>query len=351
MAFTLAGLGQKAFSAVYNEIAAYFNGSASAGSNPIKLITLNDAVNPVLTLKNLDTTTGLVLDADKADGTNLVLVDKNGFRYSPDGVLSGLTPASLSGTETFTGAKTFSAATAFNSKVTNKVATSTASASALTLPTDGNIVPITGVQTINSIVATGLAGLDVTLMFASAGCTVKAAALLGAQGDYISTAGGMLRIACDSTPAWHEVGRAGYSIPGARYYISGATQEIASGAMRTVSWTEDDWRYGLTAPTTSAPVPGILGRWAVKGSVVYDWSEDHSSSRGFLLKNGSVISVLWGIHTKENAGDYDGGMPFATEFECTSITDTYGLGVREGSTHDLLGGVTKTHMIFTYLGR
>ena len=114
MAFDLAGVSSTAFSAVYNQIAGYFNGSASYGSSPISLVTLNDAVNPVLKLKNLDTTNGLVFEADKADGTVLAKIYKSGFRFSPDGVTADLTPVSISGTETISGPKTFSAAAVVN---------------------------------------------------------------------------------------------------------------------------------------------------------------------------------------------------------------------------------------------
>lgn len=370
MAFTLAGSHGTASSSAYNELAGYFNGSGSVPANPLKLITFSDSTQPVLVMKNLDTTNGQVWQALKADGTILAEVHKTGFRFSPDGTAAGLVPVSISGTETITGAKTFSAAlvasstlgvsgaltasstlgvtgvATLGSSLVSTPAGNTASASGLTLPA-GRYIPITLTNTITSIVA-GTAGREVVLVFATAGCTVKAAAISGANGDYISTAGGTLTLWSDGSN-WHESGRSGGSVPGARYRLSAATTSIVSGAERTVTWTATDYNYGMTAASTSAPVPGILGRWRVELIISRDGTAI-SDINAWIQKNGSDLYKVVG---QDISNTVTGGAMHcaSTTFEVSSITDTYGLGLTSGNTADILGGVDGTSLTFTYQGR
>jgi len=359
MAFTLAVAGQPALAATYNELAAYFNGSASAGSNPLQLITLNDSTNYVLLIKQLDTTNGRVFQVLKADGTRLMTITKTGVTLSVDGTTQDQVPAVLSAIQTFSAAVTFSAAltagstlgvtgvaTFATSVIETRAANTASAAGAQTLPA-GVQIPITGTNTITSIVA-GAAGRRVTLEFASAGCTVKVASTLRLNGDYIATAGGTLSLESDGTN-WNETGRSGGSVPGAAYRISAATQSIVSGAERIVSWTATDYQYGLTAATTSAPVPGILGRWLVSANLVRDVAA-LSAVQAWVLKNGAHLYPI-------AADDVAGGgpnhpvYPSAKVIEVTSITDTYGVGVTSGNTADLIGGAAGSSFTLTYLGR
>lgn len=353
MAFDLAVYGQPAPSAAYNQLAAYFNGSESAGSNPISLITLNDATKYVLLLKQLDTSNGRVFQVLKADGTRLMTITKTGVTLSVDGTTQDQVPAVLSAIQTFSAAITMGSTlgvtgvTTLASSVIETRAANTASATTLTLPA-GKHIPITGTTAITSIVA-GAAGRPVVLEFASAGCIVSPATTLRLNGKYISTVGGTLSLESDGTN-WNETGCSGGSVPGARYRLSAANTSIVSGAERTVTWTASDYNYGMTATNTAVPVPGVIGRWQVSGGVNFDWTSAPECIV-FLLKNGSDYIQLFGLNPDNSSVLGDGGLSFSRVIEVTSITDTFGLGISVSSTINMIGGASKTSLEFTYLGR
>lgn len=313
-----------------------FNGTSGKGQ-PLDLIQL-DADRYYLAVKNLHANSKCA-QFFKSDGTLLFQVASGGVLASIAGAAAeALAPAA---SPTFSGIVTMG-----GSVIETRAANTASAAGAQTLPA-GVQIPITGTNTITSIVA-GTAGRRVTLEFASAGCVVKAAALSGASGDYISTAGGTLSLESDGTN-WHERSRAGHVVPGARYRLSAATTSIVSGAERTVTWTATDFNYGMTAASTAAPVPGVLGRWMVSGEINLDWTSAPPCT-AFLLKNGSDYLQLFGLNP-DNSTTTDGGLSFCRVFEVTSLTDTYGLGLTTDNTINLIGGASKTSLEFTYLGR
>lgn len=344
MAFTLATEGV-ASSSAYNELAGYFNGSSSYPANPMQLITFNDATNYVQSWKNLDTTNGRVGIFYKADGTVLAKITKDGFRFSPNGVIEDLTPVSLSGTEAITGPKTFT-------RLILKRATSTVAAASLTLPTDGNIVPITGTTSITSISGTGNTSVPITLEFASDGCIVRLGASHHMQGDFISKAGGTLTLEYDGS-AWHELHRGAHIVPGARFFLNAATTSIVQGAVRVVTWTNNDVLNGGVAASGTISVaditPGILGRWLVHGEITWDLDAATEDYIGFLRKNGTIIRRLFDFIS---AGVLDSGTGgFSTQIEVTSITDTYDLVLFTTNTCNIIGGAEESHLAWSWVGR
>lgn len=301
MSFTLGVNGSTLTAEMYNELVAYFNGSSSYGSNPISLITMNDTTNYVQSWKNNDTTNGRVAIWYKADGTVLARITKDGFRFSPDGSTADLVPASLSGTETFSGAKTFSAAAVFNSKVTWKRGTSTASTGSLTLPTDGNFIPISGTTTITSITATSLAGLIVCLEFASAGCKVTMGSTLRLKGSFCSSAAGdTLTLECDGTN-WNEVGRGRSSTQGVLCAASGQTlTDGAAYAVVALSAATYDPFAIKSGNTFVAPWAGV---WRAEGSLAID--NDNSGNRNVsIYKNGSAVALVGHGAQPASANDF-----------------------------------------------
>jgi hypothetical protein len=187
----------------------------------VRLISYSNASNYSLEVKNLDSGSKAVILYDSA-GNVLLQANSSGVRLSPDGTNFGLTPATLSGTETLTN-KTLTAPTI--TAPTFSRGTSTASAASLTLPTNGPIIPITGTTTITSITAQA-AGKVVTLEFASAGCQVTNGSNLKLKGNYYSRVLGTLTLESDGTN-WIEVSRAG----------AGRVLGVATGTSGTDSTT------------------------------------------------------------------------------------------------------------------
>lgn len=365
MAFTLAGSHGTASSAVYNELAAYFNGSGSVPANPIKLITFSDSTQPAIIVKNLDTTNGQVAQFLKADGTILGEFHKTGFRFSPDGVSAGLTPVSISGAETVTGAKTFSAAltaaaaliaqstlavtgastltgnVALGGRIVWKRGTSTAATASLTLPTDGNLIPITAGGPITSIAV--VTGMVVCLEFAAANIKVTKGATLNLDGDFMSAAArATLTLECDGTN-WNEIGRAGGFAQSARAPSAGQTLTDGAGitAMTLGSATYDPF----TLKSGNTMVVPFSALWRVWGTVVFP-----ASSAGTrivqVFKNGSVYCEIASFGSAMSAtGPH--GIPFVIEdrFTAADILDVRVATSGAGS----LVLVTRGHLGLTFI--
>ncbi len=296
MAFDLAVGGSTAPSATYNQLAGYFNGSSSYPANPIQLITLNDATNYVQSWKQNDTTNGRIGIFYKADGTVMAKMTKDGFRYSSDGTIanSDLTPVSISGAETITGAKTFSAATVFNSRVFWKRATSTASTAALTLPTDGNIVPISGTVTITSIVPTGLSGLPIILEFASAGCNVQMTSTLRLRGGFCSSAArDTLTLECDGTN-WNEVARGRSATQGVLCQVSTSVQTLNNGdPFEVIELATADYDP-FNLKTGNTFVVQWDGSWRAEGALTIDADADGTRAASIFVNGTEVAQVGYG---------------------------------------------------------
>lgn len=112
--------------------------------------------------------------------------------------------------------------------------TATASAGALTLPRDGEHIPITGTTTITSISATSNQGRGVTLEVQDA-CQVTDGGNLDLSGDFLGP--GQLRLFCDGTD-WHEIARSNPSAS-VTYATTAELADVAAtesaGASDTVS--------------------------------------------------------------------------------------------------------------------
>lgn len=320
--------------AAYNELAGYFNGEAGYPANPLKLITYNSASDPVLTLKNLDQTVGQCFEFYKYDGTLLASATKDGFRFSSDGSNAGLVPVSISGIETITGAKVF------GSKVTWHRATSTPSATALTLPTDGNLVPITGTTPITSIAATGLSGSVMMLEFASVGCQVTASSTLQLDGSFVSGAAkATLTLACDGVN-WIELARKRGATQGIAIPAAGQTMTSSFAVVTLGTATYD--RYGVKSGNTFV-VPWT-GVWRVHGTM-----ECAMSSFGYrqmaVFKAGAQLSLVAQVQGPDASAD--GGSSFSLPLSLTA-GDVIDFRVKSSSTNLALRAATVLAM--DYLG-
>lgn len=318
MAFTTATDHTTFLAALWNSFAAYSNGSASAGSNPVQWITLNDAANPVLLLKQNDTTTGRVLELLKADGTMLLKISKDGVTFSPDGISAGLTPASLSGIETFTGAKTFSAAilalstlgvtglttltggVALGSRRLDHRGSTTASAGSITLPTDGNVIPISGTSTITAI--TAVTGMAVTLEFNSANCKVAKGSTLRLDGDFMSAAAGAtLSLECDGTN-WNEVGRAGSYAQACEIPASGQTlTDNAADTIMTLGTATYDPFSMKSGNTIVLPIAGL---WELYGNTRIAATGAGPGNRTVTVYKGGSAHEVLGVVQTSSAKDF-----------------------------------------------
>lgn len=101
MAFTDFATGAQALSQHVRQLIRCFNGDSGQGQ-PIALTGTSMPDNYPLWVKNLDDTNGFQLLIERSNGLDVLKVTKDGVRFSPDGSLEGLVPASLSGTETLT---------------------------------------------------------------------------------------------------------------------------------------------------------------------------------------------------------------------------------------------------------
>lgn len=285
MAFPIAQAHSVLTAADMNTLFGFFNGLSGYPANPLLLITPNDSNNPVLTLKNLDQTNGQVALFLKADGTVLMNVDKNGFRYSPDGVVQNLTPVSLSGAETITGAKVFAGGVTMTGPMAWHRSTPVASAATLTLPTDGNIIPVTGTVTITAI---PVAQTPVILEFASSGCKVTAGATLLLEGDFVSGAAGSTLMVNWNGAAWEEVAR---SRALKQTVLAHATGQTLTNAYAVITLTTPDNtaaggfnHYGMVVGNTFvAPWSGI---YHLNGN--FETAQGNAGSRSLQIFKNTV---------------------------------------------------------------
>lgn len=148
------------------------------------------------------------------------------------------------------GLASLSADNAFTQRQRWAKGTNTASASSVTLPSDGNLVHITGTTTITAF-GSVQAGTLYILVFDSAGCSVthNDTSLILKDKNFVSTAGGILMIVSEGSGNWREVTRIGTSINSMPSPIINGNMEIwqrgtsfSTGALR---YTADRWQYGF----------------------------------------------------------------------------------------------------------
>lgn len=317
---------------------------------PLRLYAVNDPSLYAARIKNLDPANSLGLLVENANGVAVLDAKKTGFTYSSDGANSGLVPVSQSVAETISGVKTHSAAVIFNSRTTQHRATATASTGTLTLPTDGVQIPITGTQTITSIVATGLAGLEVTLEFQSADCRVAISSTMKLEGDFVSgSAGATLTLYCDGTN-WIEKGRRKARVLGCQLTKS-ADQSIANNTFTAITWTTAQRNTGGLFWTSGthilAPYSGV---YLLTGNVSFDnnatgyrqvaWDFDGSGARIDLAT------------LPTSSGSIGSALAFADEITLTAgqYVEIYGKQNSGGSLNVLGTDLDGTHVNWRYLG-
>jgi hypothetical protein len=153
--------------------------------------------------------------------------------------------------------------------IKEQAGTSTASASSITLPTNGNLVTVTGTTMINTITATGNAGRVVTLTFPSVGCRIGSVdrgsgGNIYTGGPFYSRGSSTLTAYCDGTN-WIEQSRSGSVNP---YVIASRTASVAMavGYNSITLPTEIADPYGLfTANTSGLTVTSdTAGVWLFK---------------------------------------------------------------------------------------
>jgi hypothetical protein len=169
-------------------------------------------------------------------------------------------------------------------------ATGLASATGLTLPTDGEQIPITGTTAIGGIVA-GAVGRTVVLEAQSAGLRMPVGSTLKLRGDWLSCAPlDTLTLYCDGTN-WLERARA--MTPPRCTLRSSVTQVIAASTITALLFdTEDDDNAGLhsTVSNTSRITFPIAGIW-LYGAMLSLPSGISTGSRfiGQIRLNGATV--------------------------------------------------------------
>ena len=238
-----------------NQFTTAFNGTPGEGK-PLDLTQLDEDRYYVV-VKNLNANSKL-LQLLKSDGTVVLQANAGGVTLSPDGSPAG-TPVTTGATQTLT-----------NKTYVFKRATSTASAASLTLPTDGNVVPITGTATITGIATANMSGALVLLAFQSAGCTVQDGGGLRLRGNFTSReADDVLVLHCDGAN-WIEVARAGGSggASGSHYdavqVATASTSYVDSGSQVTVTTRGGDVIVMFSCSASTGNTGGQRGQFGLK---------------------------------------------------------------------------------------
>jgi hypothetical protein len=266
MALTDLIYGEEMRSAQLKQVIDLLKGN-SGGGHSVSLTMLNSLSEYSLSLRNLDPTNSRALQVLKYDGTVLFQVDKNGVKASADGVGSAATIVSAAGTETLTN-KTLT----YPKLVRG---TTAASASSLTLPTNGTIIPISGTTTITTIPAHA-AGAWVILEFSNAGCQITNGSNLKLRGNYVSRAGGTLSLECDGVN-WDEIGRSGV---GRVSFVTGTSNPSTS----STSLVDLSMDSTMTLDTIGGDVVVFLmGSWSTPDS-------DKFITLGFQIDSSSSVT-------------------------------------------------------------
>lgn len=288
MALSLVTSGATALSTQINQIINWLNGSS--GSHPMKLQTLNDPTEYGLLVQNQDGTNGRQIISKKADGTVCLQVDNNGVPVLRSPVVAGTL-------KTVQGANI-------------------ASATSLTLGTDGNFFLITGTTTITGITATS-AGHEVVLQFQSAGCTVVNGGNIRLAGSYYSLANSTLKLVCDGTN-WNEVARAG---DGPLLAVVQRTTDQANGGANVktaVSWSSAVKNYGAVwsagSPTRLTVPAGGAGLWLLQGALFISPTDSDKYS-WFARKNGGGTDYILAPEINEDTTSLQVGAAFVRAFD------------------------------------
>lgn len=292
-----------------------FNG-VGGKAQPMDLIQL-DQDRYYVVLKNLNVNSKLI-QMYKQDGTLLFQVDGNGVKASPDGIASAaaLPPAA---SPTLTGTINLSG------RVLRRRSSTLAAAGTITLPSDGDVIPISGsatITTINPIALVGLTGQAVvTLEFQTVGCVVKRSSTLRLNGDFAaSLVGATLTMECDGTN-WNEVGRSGAFGQGVSCAAAGQTVvDNAADAVMTLAAADYD---GYTMKSGNTFVIPWTGDWVFPGSVAF--AANNLGARHVTLYKGGVALRKVANTTSSSSGS-DWGCSWAVPLRCT-VGDVFDLRV------------------------
>lgn len=250
----------------------------------------------------------IVLDSG---GNTLLSVNGTGVNASFDGVAAASRIATESGTQTFTNktmtspvlntpsvvTPAISGIATFTGRILWHRGTSTASAGSVTLPTDGNLIPITGTTNITAIAAVN--HLVVCLEFASAGCKVTDSSTLQLQGDFISVAGSTLTLECDGTN-WYEIARGNPAVQQA--ICNAAAGNLANNAVTNIPLAAATYDpYGLKTGNTLKTLNA--GQWRVSGS--FALAANSAGNRiAYLYKNGSEYCVIGATRSSDGTSKW-----------------------------------------------
>lgn len=277
-----------------------FNG-VGGKAQPMDLIQL-DQDRYYVVLKNLNANSKLA-QFYKQDGTLLFQVDGTGVKASVDGTAAAAAIAPAA-SPTLTGTINLSG------RVLRRRSSTLASAATVTLPSDGDVIPVSGTTTITTINPIALVGLTgqavVTLEFQSVGCKVARSASLRLHGDFVSAiVGATLTLECDGTN-WSEVGRAGGGVQGVLCPFTGQTltDNAADAQILLNAGTYD--RYGIRS--TNQLVARWDGTYLVSGSLAV--AANNLGNRTVLLyKNATSIAMVG--HAAAMASGKDWGCSWA----------------------------------------
>jgi hypothetical protein len=280
---------------------------------PLRQIAVQDSGFYAGWFRNLDPANGLVLLASAPSGVALLDATKNGVRFSPDGVLQGLVPASRTGVETLTSKTLQDAILNHNRFVWGSGITPAASTA---IPTDGNAFVVTGAATVTAMTG-GLVGLPIILKFATAGCIVRSNATLQLRGDFSSLVNSVLVLFVDASGNYVELARNGSALQEARVPIAGQTLvDNASDAVVTLagSASYDPYTY-KSGNTLVCPINGIYSVW---GNIIRATPGGGPGNyQVTLYKGGSAYEIVfsttgasgkdaggaWRARNRFNAGD------------------------------------------------
>lgn len=290
-----------------------FNG-VGGKAQPMDLIQL-DQDRYYVVIKNLNANSKCQ-QIYKADGTLLFQVDGNGVKASPDGIASAaaLPPAA---SPTLTGTINLSG------RVLRRRSSTVVAAGTITLPSDGDVIPVSGTATITTINPIALVNLTgqavVTLEFQNVGCVVKRSGTLRLNGDFAaSLVGATLTIECDGTN-WNEVGRSGAFGQGVSCAAAGQTLvDNAADAAMTLAAADYD---GYTMKSGNTFVIPWTGDWLFSGSVAIA-ANNFGARHITLYKGGAALRKV--SDTSGSSSGSDWACSWAIPLRCT-VGDVFDL--------------------------
>lgn len=313
-----------------------FNGVGGKGQ-PLDLIAL-DADRYYQVIKNLNANSK-VAQFYKQDGTLLFQVDGSGVKASIDGSANAVALAGQASPR-------FTGTVALSGRVLRRRSSTVASAATLTLPSDGDIIPVSGTVTVTSITAIALTnivdGPVVTLEFQSAGCRVVMGATLRLRGDFVSSAAGdTLTISGDGTN-WNEVGRGRSGSQAVLAQAAGQTlvDGAAYAVMALAAATSD--RFGIKSGNTFvAPWAGL---WRAEGALNIETSS--AGNRNVAIhKGGALVSVVG--HTSGSSSALDWGCSWSLPMNLVA-GDVIDVRAKVNGTNLLIR--TSSYSALTYVG-